>query len=76
MAVVETVNKRTAYIALNNGTSASGAVQTVNVSLGQINKDAWDAQKAMNIAELLEPCMSKTLHAVMSTATSNLATQS
>lgn len=73
MPVTETVSKRTAYVALNNGTSSTGNVQTVNVSLGSINKDTWDADKAFAIAELLEPCLTKALVAIQSSTTTTLS---
>lgn len=57
-AVVRDLNKVSYALKLNNGTH-DGKVQTVSLSLGTLSKDRYDDQKAMNIAELLKPCLSK-----------------
>lgn len=75
MAVTETVTKNVCTLKLNNGTSASGTIQTVNVGLGSLNGNPgyWDAQKALNIALLLEKCLIKTIHRVEHAATTTLS---
>ena len=57
-SVVRDLNKVSYSLKLNNGTH-DGKVQTVSLSLGTLNKTRYDDQKAMNIAALLKPCLSK-----------------
>ena len=57
-----TLEKQQAYLRLNNGTSASGTIQTVSVSLGTLNASNWDADKALAVADKLEACLTKTIY--------------
>lgn len=54
MAVVETTQKMTAALALDDGTTAQGNIRTVNTSLGTLDPTAWDVQKAWNIMNALD----------------------
>ncbi len=71
MAVSELTLKHSVSVKLNNGTK-DGIVQTVSISLGSLDKDEWDAQKAMNIVDLMEPCLSKSIYEVQKTTTTRL----
>lgn len=71
MAVTETPIKNACNLKLNNGTSASGLVQTVNVSLGTLSEN-WDAQKAMNVIEALSLCLSKSVYEAQHVLTTQL----
>ena len=75
MAITSTTSKVSVNVKLNNGTNTNGTPKTLTVSLGSLNKDAFDADKAMAIVELLEPCLEKTINSVekveVSTLTSN-----
>ena len=72
MAAVTTLNNVSVSMKLNNGTSATGAVKTVSVSLGSLNKDTFEANKAMAIVTLLTPCLAKSLVSVNKTEYSTL----
>ena len=73
MAVVTTLNKTSVYVKFNDGTLASGAVKTVGNNLGTLSIENWDAQKAMNIANLMATCSNKPLYAVQKTDVSTLS---
>ena len=72
---VETNTKNTVTMVLNNGTSATGTVKTVSVSIGTLSTDTtkWSADKALTIARAIRSnCLSKGLYAVQRTASYNL----
>ena len=75
MAITSTTSKVSVNVKLNNGTNANGTPKALTVSLGALNKDAFDADKAMAIVGLLAPCLEKSLVSVekveVSTLTSN-----
>ena len=75
MAVTTTVSKVSVNVKVNNGTNANGTTKTLSINLGSLNKDTFDAHKAMAIVGLLAPCLEKTLNSVekveVSTLTSN-----
>lgn len=54
MAVIETTQKMTAALALDDGTTAQGNIRTVSTSLGTLDPSAWDMQKAWNIMSALD----------------------
>ena len=54
MAVVETTQKMTAALALDDGTTAQGNIRTVSTTLGTLDPSAWDVQKAWNIMTALD----------------------
>ena len=47
---------------LANGSTASGGVATVNVSMGALDPAAWDVSKAGAIINAIEPVFSKSLY--------------
>lgn len=53
---------------LNNGTSASGAIQTVNVNMGALNAEAWDVTKAgaitLALTSVLDKSIVQTIHTI------------
>lgn len=73
-SVTETITKNAIQVKLNNGSSASGTVLTVNAGFPTLNTDTttYDAEKVINIVEALMPCLSKSVYAVQRTATSSL----
>ena len=75
MAVEARINSIRCNMKLNNGLDSAGNVKTLNVSLGTLNKDAWDAQKAMNIVELARPCFSRTVYSTEKTESDTLVVQ-
>ena len=63
MAVVSDLTKVSVVLKLNNGT-INGKVQTVSLSLGDLNIDTYDKEKAMNIVNLLSPCLDKDVYEI------------
>ena len=72
MAATSTLKKVQVKAQLNNGTDSSGNVKTVAVTFPQINVSSYDASKALNIANALEPCLDKTVYTVEDVKTSEL----
>ena len=62
MAVTERMEKNVARMLLNNGTDTQGNVTTVTVNLGTLSDTGWDAEKAFNIMEAIEACLTKTIY--------------
>lgn len=54
----ETLKNLTAQALVAVGTTSSGSTKTAQMSMGTLNKDAWDATKMMAIVDALEPCIS------------------
>lgn len=63
MAVVSDLTKVSVVLKLNNGT-INGKVQTVSLSLGDLNINTYDKEKAMNIVNLLSPCLDKDVYEI------------
>lgn len=59
MAATETLSALTGRYLLNNGTTTTGAIRTINQSLGSLNMSAWDADKALNIINAISPVVDK-----------------
>ena len=60
MAVTTTVSKISVNVKVSNGTNANGTPKTLSIGLGSLDKDAFNADKAKAIVDLLEPCLAKT----------------
>ena len=73
MAAITTLKTVKVTAKLNNGTTASGGIKTANVNLGDLNKSNFDADKAIAIISLLEPCLDKSLYAIEKTEVSSIA---
>lgn len=73
MAVTTTVTKIACNILLNNGTTKTGSIKTATVSLGAINKDAFDADKAYAVAEVVATCLTKALCDIRKVETSSIS---
>ena len=71
MAVISDLAKVSVVAKLNNGTK-DGKVQTVSLSIGDLNVDTYEDQKAMNIVNLLSPCLDKDVYEVQKVAVSVL----
>ena len=69
MAVTTTQKRVSVSIKLDFGTSDTGARVTKSVSLGSLKTNAFDAQKAYNIVNLLVPCLAYGLYQVQNTVT-------
>lgn len=75
MAVTETVTKEQVTMKLNNGTSASGTLKFVNLSLGNLSAvpSAYDGQKVANLVEAIEPCLTKTVSSTLHIQTAGMS---
>ena len=58
MAVSSVLEKVSVNLILNNGTK-DGKIKTISLSLGGLNTQRYEGQKAMNVADLLGTCLSK-----------------
>ena len=69
MAVISDLSKVSVVAELNNGTK-DDKVQTTNLSIGDLNVDTYSTnaesfnQKAMNVVNLLKPCLNKDVYEV------------
>ena len=62
MAATAVTTKIAVNMKLNNGVTTTGSVKTLSVSLGKINKDAFDLDKAAAISALVEACLTKSVY--------------
>ncbi|MBQ7217037.1 MAG: hypothetical protein IJS39_13760 [Synergistaceae bacterium] len=62
MAATATTTKIAVNLKLNNGVSSTGNVKTVSVSMGKINKAAFDADKALAVSSLIGQCLTKQVY--------------
>ena len=72
MAAEVTVSSVKAYVRLINGQTAQGSTKYLNLSLGAMNKDAFDDDKALAITTLLEPCLAKSVGGLQKSVVSNI----
>ena len=66
------LQKVSVSVKLNNGTDAQGNTKTVGISLGSLNKDSFDADKALAIVSALGPCLDKSVESVEKTEVSTI----
>ena len=59
-----TVKNVSVILKLENGTDAEGNMKYVNLSLGNLSKDTFDADKALAVKAVLTPCLSKEVGSV------------
>lgn len=74
MAVIASTTSQRVNIQLNNGT-VDGKVRTLNVSLGSLDITGYDDQKAMNVANALEPCFEKNVYRIQKTTVATLSNE-
>ncbi|MBQ3653676.1 MAG: hypothetical protein II954_04590 [Synergistaceae bacterium] len=72
MAATVTPTKVAVNLKLDAGTTASGDVKTVNVGLGKLSVQSFNADKALAIANLIEPCLSKSIYILEKVETSRI----
>ena len=70
---VSTLKKVSVSIKLENGRDEEGNMRYTGISLGSLDKDNFDADKALAIAGLLEPCLAKNMGPVEKTEVSTIA---
>lgn len=57
---------------LNNGLNPDGNVKTLSVSLGSLNVNSYDDDKALAVIASLSPCLSKVLYRVEKAYTTSI----
>lgn len=57
----ETLTAIKASMLLNNGTDSQGNVKTTAVSIGTLNPNTWDGDKALAIMDKIENILTKTI---------------
>lgn len=67
------LKKVSVNIKLDDGTDTQGNTKTVNVSLGSLNKNTFDADKVIAVIGALEPCLSKSIAGIEKTEVSSLS---
>ena len=72
MPAITEIKKITVSMKLNNGTTTTGKVKTASVSLGNLNKSTFDADKVIAIVNALSPCFDLMLHSLEKTEVSQL----
>lgn len=72
MATTSTITKINFRLLLDNGTTASGDVRTVTVTLPMISVSGYTDEKAMAIANALEPLLSKSIYVCNKVVTSRV----
>jgi len=73
MAVVSDLSLVSVVCKLNNGTTDNGQLKTLDLSLGKMDIDRYDDDKAMAIVNLLRPCLAKDVVEVRKVAVSVLS---
>lgn len=68
-----TLKKVSVSIRLDDGTDSQGNPKTVSVSLGSLNKNTFNADKALTIVGALEPCLNKSVSSIEKTEVSSLS---
>ncbi len=74
MAATTVTEKIAVNLLLNNGSSSTGAVRTLTLSMGKMNEDAFDADKALAISRLIAPCLTKSVYKTVKVETSQIIT--
>ena len=72
MAAVSTTEKINFKLLLENGTTASGDVKTVTVSLPRISPSGYTDDKAVAVANAIEPVLSKSIYVLNKVITSRV----
>lgn len=73
MAAITETKSFSVVMKLNNGTTTTGAVKTLSVNLGSLNKTAFDANKVLNVVNALAPCFFRMLYIVEKIEVSQLS---
>ncbi len=73
MAARTVVESISVYLRINNGTTTTGQVKTLPISIGKLNKSTFDADKALAIAGLIEECITKSVYEVQKVETSEIS---
>ena len=66
------LKKVSVRLKLENGRDDDGNMKYVNLSLGSLSKDNFDADKTLAVKAVLAPCLSKTVGSVEMTQVSEI----
>ena len=69
----ETLKKIAVNLILNNGTSTSGAVKTLSISMGTISNTGYDATKCNTLGGLISQCLAKPIYDLRKVETKSIA---
>lgn len=72
MALVTQERSVKVQMLLNNGTTQTGQLKTVAVSIGKLSLTNYDAEKALNVADAVSDVLAKDLSEVRQTKTASL----
>ena len=72
MAARTVTEKIAVNLKLNNGSTSTGAVRTITLSMGKMNEDAFDADKALAISRLIAACLTKSVYETVKVETSQI----
>jgi len=72
MAVIQTVTSLKGTLKLDAGTTASGTVRTVNVSMGTMSKEGYDADKWMAVVARMSNVLDKSVFRIVKTEETDL----
>ena len=72
MAVIQSVTSLKGTLKLDDGTTSSGAVKTVNVSMGTMAKDGYDADKWIAVVKKMSPVLNKSVWRIVKTEETDL----
>ena len=67
------LKKVSVSIKLDDGQDSQGNPKTVSVSLGSLDKNSFDADKALAVVGALEPCLNKSISSIEKTEVSSLS---
>lgn len=72
MAIITRDKSVKVQMLLNNGTTQTGQLKTVAVSIGKLSLTNYDAEKALNVADAVSGVLAKDLSEVRQTKTASL----
>ena len=72
MPATVTPTKTQFKVNLDNGTTATGEVKTVSMTFPALSQSGYDVDKAVAVANLLEPILTKTIYSLTQVVTSTV----
>lgn len=73
MAVNTMLQKVSIHVRMSDGVDSNGTTKYVGMSLGTINPETFDVQKAMNIVNKLADCITKGISYLQKTEVSRIS---
>ncbi len=72
MAATTILQKLAVNLKLNNGSTSTGTIKTVTVSMGKMSKTGFDAEKALAVSRLIAACLEKSVFETVKVETSQI----